>query len=109
MTHLGPFPTQTLITGSNIFADFSKGNDFFFSAHTGLPFLMALIFWQDFRLRVVCLATSVFFGVVVLLGHYHYTIDVFSAFFITYAIYDLSVFLLKKDHEIFINGEKALA
>lgn len=80
---------------------FSSGNDLFFSGHTGFPFLLALIFWKDRLLRYLFLATACFFGVVVLLGHVHYSIDVFAAFFITYAIHDLSVWLFTKDHKLF--------
>ena len=44
-------------------------------------------------LRYLFLAWSVFFGIVVLLGHLHYTIDVLSAFFITYGIVDIAKWL----------------
>lgn len=80
---------------------FSSGNDLFFSGHTGFPFLLSLIFWQDRLLRYLFLATACFFGAIVLLGHVHYSIDVFAAFFITYAIHDLSVWLFTKDHKLF--------
>lgn len=105
LTHLSvPLPegpsgyTQSFGTISQLF---SSGNDLFFSGHTGFPFLLSLIFWKDKLLRYLFLATSCFFGVVVLLGHLHYSIDVFAAFFITYAIHDLSVWLFTKDHNLF--------
>lgn len=79
----------------------SSGNDLFFSGHTGLPFLLALIFWKDRLLRYLFLATSFLFGIAVLFAHVHYSIDVFGAFFITYAIYDLAVWLFTKDHKLF--------
>ena len=98
LTHLGAFPTQMAVHAKNIISQFSTGNDFFFSAHTGLPFLMALLFWNMRPVRYICLASSVFFGIVVLLGHYHYSIDVLSAFFITYSIHHIAQTFFKKDY-----------
>ncbi len=53
-------------------------NDFFFSGHTAYPFVCALIFWEQPRLRWTFLVVSALFGVSVLLGHAHYSIDVFA-------------------------------
>lgn len=103
LTHIGPFPTAISVD-SNMLKAFSIGGDLFFSGHTGLPFLMALIFWNQFRLRVFFLITSVIFGIVVLLGHLHYTIDVLSAFFITYTIFHIAKFLFKKECLLFSEG-----
>ena len=102
LTHLGPFPTQASIGIDSIFNSFSVGNDFFFSGHTGLPFLVALIFWDILPIRIVSLLASIFFGIVVLLGHYHYTIDVLSAFFITFSIYEIAKVFFKKERKFFI-------
>ena len=101
LTHIGPFPTTAAIDSTRLITDFTSGGDLFFSAHTGLPFLMALVFWKDEILRYVLLATSVFFGAVVLMGHLHYTIDVVAAFFITYSIYCLAEQFFRKDLEYF--------
>ena len=98
LTHLGPFPTQIVIVSK-----FSFGADLFFSGHTGLPFLMALIFWQNKTLRYLFLVSSLLFGVVVLMGHLHYSIDVLAAFFITYTIFHIALFFFKKDWQIFIS------
>ena len=76
-------------------------NDLFFSGHTGIPFLMALMFWNYKPLRYTFLCFSLFFAVVVLLGHLHYSIDVLAAFFITYAIFDICKFFFKKDWALF--------
>lgn len=102
LTHLGAFPTHDVISYQGFIGSlFNSGSDLFFSGHTGLPFLMALIFW-DFRpLRYLFLASSVLFGTIVLLGHLHYSIDVFSAFFITYTIFCLARVLFAKDYKAF--------
>jgi hypothetical protein len=97
LTHLAPFPARVMLPTENLIDMFTFGGDLFFSAHTGGPFLMALIFWDHKYIRYICLAASVMFGVVVLLGHLHYSIDVFAAFFITYSIYCLSKYFFKKD------------
>lgn len=103
LTHIGPFPTQTLTVAGNFMNKFTFGGDLFFSGHTGIPFLLALIFWQNKTLRYSFLAYSVFIGIIVLLGHYHYSIDVLSAFFITYTIFHIALYLFKKDREMFSN------
>ncbi len=61
-------------------------NDLFFSSHTALPFLAFLVF-RDRWARAFFLACSVTLAATVLLTRLHYSIDVFSAFFITYALY----------------------
>ena len=103
LTHIGPFPDQiTLDISPNGWINhFIFGGDLFFSAHTGLPFLMALIFWNNKPLRIFFIIMSVFFGIIVLLGHLHYSIDVLSAFFITYTIYHMAVYFFKKDKSYF--------
>jgi PAP2 superfamily C-terminal len=103
MTHIGPFSTMAIISPKNFLNYFVFGGDLFFSGHTGLPFLMSLIFWENKRLRYLFLGTSIFFGIVVLLAHLHYTIDVFSAFFITYGIFHISEKVFKSDRDFFIN------
>ena len=45
--------------------------------------------------------SAFFFGVVVLLGHLHYTIDVASAFFITYSIYHIAEWAFGKSKKMF--------
>jgi PAP2 superfamily C-terminal len=103
LTHLAP-PLHTEVVNSVSFWEklmSGSGDDLFFSGHTGFPYLMALIFWDNKLLRYLFLATSVFFGSAVLLGHLHYSIDVFSAFFITYGIFNIAIRLFKKDFEFF--------
>jgi uncharacterized membrane protein len=105
LTHISPFPTHAVISAAffhrEVFNGIFSGNDLFFSGHTGVPFLLALIFWENKTLRIIFLGFSAMFAVVVLLGHLHYSIDVLSAFFITYTIFDICKFLFRKDWKIF--------
>ena len=101
LTHLGPLPNHVVITSTSWLSTFTTGNDFFFSGHTGLPFLLALIFWEDKPFRYFCLTASIFFGTIVLMGHLHYSIDVFGAFFITYTIYHLARKIFFKNYQLF--------
>ena len=105
LTHISPFPTHVIINSvffnKEAFAGILTGNDLFFSGHTGIPFLLALMFWDNKKLRFLFLGFSALFAVIVLLGHLHYSIDVLSAFFITYTIFDICKFLFKKDWKLF--------
>lgn len=104
LTHLGPFPDQIIIDNVRFFNKFSFGGDLFFSGHTGLPFLMSLMFWENKKLRYIFIACSIFFGIAVLLGHLHYSIDVLGAFFITYTIFHIANIIFKKDNLLFYSG-----
>ncbi len=105
VTHVASYPlppnsyTFTSKIGQFLFG---FGGDLFFSAHTAVPFLLALMFWHKPALRYLFLAWSVFFGIVVLLGHLHYTIDVLSAFFITYGIYQLALWFFPRERALFL-------
>lgn len=104
MTHLGsPLPSYTSDFGETITNAFF-GADQFFSGHTGMPFLGALAFWHVPWIRNVFLAATAYFVGVVLLGHIHYTIDVMSAFFITYGIFQIALRLFKKEREWFLRA-----
>jgi membrane-associated phospholipid phosphatase len=100
MTHIGPYPTK-LDLESRLLDFITSGNDLFFSGHTGLPFLIALIFWNHLYLRIIFIVAAVTNGIIVLLSHLHYTIDVFAAFFITYTIFHIAKKLFKKDYQRF--------
>ena len=102
LTHISPFPEHAAVSTNlitSLFPSIFKGDDLFFSGHAGLPFLLALIFWDNAMLRTVFLAFSVVFSIVVLLGHLHYSIDVAAAFFITFTIFTIAKTLFKKDWE----------
>lgn len=106
ITHIGPFPTAipadpgSLIMNWTAMADLFYGKDLFFSGHTGLPFLFALIFWENKILRNTFVVASFVFGAVVLLAHFHYSIDVLAAFFITYSIYRLAEIFFRLDKKM---------
>ena len=107
MTHLGPpevlYSSDFGVTITRAFF----GADQFFSAHTGMPFLAALAFWHVPKLRYAFLAATVYFATVVLMGHIHYTIDVMSAFFITYGIFHIAQWLFPREWEIFLAEEQS--
>lgn len=65
-------------------------NDLFFSGHVGFPFLMGLIFWENKWLRWFMITMSFVEALTVLFLRVHYSIDVFSAYFITYTIFVVS-------------------
>lgn len=102
MTHLGPPEAYYSSDFGEAITSSFFGADQFFSGHTGMPFLGALAFWVvDRRIALAFLAASLYFALIVLLGHIHYTIDVFSAFFITYGIFHIARWLLPKDWALF--------
>ena len=104
LTHLGPFPERIITDPAKLLSYFNSGGDYFFSGHTGLPFLIALIFWENRKIRYISLLTSALFAISVLLGHLHYSIDVFSAFFISYGIFHISINLFSKDYQLLQNN-----
>ncbi|MEI6596947.1 MAG: phosphatase PAP2-related protein [bacterium] len=101
LTHFGPDPTRAPFDDNAFLAIFTSSSDLFFSGHTGLPYLFALIFWQQRPWRLFFLGSSIIAAVSVLLAHYHYTIDVASAFFITYGIFHIARRLFEKDYNLF--------
>jgi hypothetical protein len=64
------------------------GYEFFFSSHTSLPFLGFLMFKHK-PTRFLLLILSLALAFTALISRYHYSIDVFGAFFIVYALYQL--------------------
>lgn len=106
MTHLAPFPHQVNIhqDPDALLRYVAFGGDLFFSGHTGLPYMFALMFWDSKNLRYFFIATSIIAAAAVILGHLHYTIDVFAAFFITYGIFHIAQKMFAKDYHFFRNG-----
>ena len=103
VTHLGVYPGQIVPDPGffdGIYSALNLQAGYFFSAHTGLPILMALIFWDEKFWRYVFLAFSVIFGISVLIAHVHYSIDVFASPFMTYSIFKLSQYLFTEDYEL---------
>jgi hypothetical protein len=110
LTHLGPFPVHE-VSSFDFGAVLSRlffGGDLFFSGHTGIAFLLALMFWREKTVRNIFLVWSAFFATIVLLGHYHYSIDVASAFFISYGIFHIAEWLFPKDRAMFLDDEPSL-
>lgn len=101
LTHLAPFTQHVADDFGEVINNAFFGGDLFFSGHTGLPFLAALMLWHIPKLRYFYLGLSIFFAALVLLGHIHYSIDVASAFFITYGIYHIAIWLFPKSYAWF--------
>ena len=103
MTHLAPVPNRIYSDFAHL-RYFTSGSDLFFSGHTGLPFLLSLIFWDNKPLRYIFIGISAIEAVAVILGHLHYTIDVFSAYFIAFGIYHIALKSFKEDYKLFVHG-----
>jgi hypothetical protein len=103
LTHIGIYPEYSFYpegVGAGVYNLFSFNGNFFFSGHTGMPFLLAIIFWREKFWRYFFLAVSILFGASVLLAHAHYSIDVFAAPFITYSIFRISAWLFPRDYAL---------
>lgn len=103
-THLGPFPYRTYLDPTDIFRTLTYGGDYFFSGHTGMPFLLALIYWKEKQVRYFCLAAAALLSAGVILGHLHYSIDVFAAFFITYGVFVMAQHFFPYAYHVFSEG-----
>ena len=101
-THLGQFTPQLALPSNGFFYFIGGGNTggLFFSGHTGVPFLLALVFWHDKWLRALFIALSFILGTAMLLAHLHYTIDILGAFFITPTIFYLAKKFFSRDFEL---------
>jgi hypothetical protein len=104
LTHMAPSPIDPQ-KAAPFFNSIFYGSDLFFSGHTGMPFLAALAFWHIPQWRIFYLTLTAFFGSVVLLGHYHYSIDVLAALFITHGVFQVSCWLFAHDYALFRSSE----
>lgn len=103
LTHVGIHPeviTPGLGFFDSIYLFLNLQTGLFFSGHVGMPFLMALIFWDMVYVRHAFLFLSFIFAVAVLFAHSHYSIDVFAAPFMAYGIYNIARHLFKSDYEL---------
>ncbi|MDO8398352.1 MAG: phosphatase PAP2-related protein [Bradyrhizobium sp.] len=104
LTHVAPSPIDPQLPAAFLNSIF-YGSDLFFSGHTGLPLLAAFAFWHIPPWRMFYLALTALFGAVVLLGHYHYSIDVLAALFITHGVFQMSCWLFGRDYALFRSSE----
>ncbi len=104
VTHIGIYPGQIGPdpTGffDHLYIDLGMETGFFFSGHTGLTFLIALIFWNEKFWRYAYLILSVVFGIAVLFAHVHYSIDVLAAPYMAYGIFKMSQYFFAEDYKL---------
>ncbi len=105
LTHLGQNPYQIVFehTDFGFWAYnllFNTSNDYFFSGHTGIPFLLALISWRKRLWRYIFLSSSCILGISMLIGRLHYSIDIFAAPFITFSIFSISRYVFPKEYKL---------
>ena len=103
LTHVGIYPGNLdpgLGFFNSIYEYLNLQKGFFFSGHTGLPLLIAFIFWENRRVRYTLIALSSIFAAAVLLAHIHYSIDVLAAPFMTYGIFKIAQYLFPRDWQL---------
>lgn len=104
VTHIGIYPGQVGPDPTGFFDHLYTGlgleAGFFFSGHTGMPFLMALIMWDEKFWRYAYLILAIVFGIAVLFAHVHYTIDVLAAPYMAYGIYRMSRYFFMEDYKL---------
>lgn len=93
MTQLGLYHDAGLITNSFV----TFGGDLFFSGHVAMPLLLSFVYWKLPWVRYSLIFAAILLGASSLMGHYHYSIDVFAAPFFAYSLYKLSVALMPRD------------
>ncbi len=101
LTHLGPPEVHYASDFGTTITHAFFGADQFFSGHTGMTFLAALAYWQVPWIRNTFMACVGYFVVIVILGHIHYSIDIASAFFITYGVFQISQWAFEKEFALF--------
>jgi len=74
-------------------------NDLFFSGHVAFTFIGFLLF-KESKIKWFFLISSIVMAATVLLMHVHYSIDVFSAYFITYGTFVMGEKIFKRIYKI---------
>lgn len=74
---------------SRVMGVYTFQNEFIFSGHTAIPFLFFLYFETPVQ-KAIMLGGSLVMATAVLLTHNHYSVDVLAAFFMAFAIFELS-------------------
>jgi hypothetical protein len=104
VTHIGIYPGQVGPDPTGFFDHIYTGlgleAGFFFSGHTGLPLLMALIMWDEKFWRYLYIVLSIVFGIAVLFAHVHYSIDVLAAPYMSYGIFKMSQYFFAEDYKL---------
>lgn len=96
LTHLGKPADAAIMTNlPGIYQALNFHNDLFFSGHAALPFMAWLLFRKE-NIGPFFLFMTIVLSFTVLVMHLHYSIDVFAAFFITYALYKFSKWFSEK-------------
>lgn len=83
-------PIKIIILDDPFVQLFGNGNpltkDLFFSGHTAILFMLFLVSEKKIFKTFFLISTTIV-AIAILVQHVHYTIDVFAAFFFTYACY----------------------
>src|SRR3989344_2803845 len=74
-------------------------NDLFFSGHVAFTFIGFLLF-KESKIKWFFIISSIVMAATVLLMHVHYSIDVFSAYFITYGTFVMGEKIFKRIYKI---------
>jgi len=103
-THIGTPAGEVAVQFPGVFSRFYFENDMFFSGHTAMSFLGFYLFRHS-SLRYVYLVGAIVMGIAALFMHVHYSVDVFAAFFMTYASYQMGNAFLRKLDPTYANEE----
>jgi hypothetical protein len=95
LTHLSIPAGSFSFDPPTFFAIFDFQNALFFSGHTAFPFLGYLLFRKE-KIGIFFLVATVVMALTVLFMHFHYSIDVFAALFITYGSFKIGERFFKK-------------